>query len=116
MNDKEFRKKCREIIYYQLDELDKYLESREGMYSTGFDSDIATAASLLYMAVNNTPSSNERAKKPCTFCDSSKPSNRDEAPSHYIYIDNKQNQLVEVHGDSETHISIKYCPFCRRKL
>lgn len=79
------------------------------------DTNQLTTAALLYIAANM-PSPNEKAKKPCTFCDSSKPSNRDEAPSHYIYIDNTQKQLVYVLMGEEARVAIKYCPSCGRKL
>lgn len=82
-------------------------------------SQLATAA-LLYIAANM-PSIEEddlpnREQQSCAFCDSSNLSNRDEAPSHYIYIDNKQKQLVDVCNGEEARFAIKYCPDCGREL
>lgn len=116
MNDKEFRQKCRKIIYHQLEELYKDIEKvEEDGFTTAYDPKDAQSVALLYIAANM-PIPNVSDEKPCEICGGSQTIDCTGNDIHYFYIDSKQKQLVEVHGDSETHISIKYCPFCRRRL
>lgn len=118
MNDKEFRKNCKVLandIVAEHVNWKKSLDVPQDWHIRMSNTSVLRTAALLYIAANM-PIPNERAKKPCTFCDSSKPINRDEAPSHYIYIDNKQKQLVDVCNGEEARFAIKYCPDCGRKL
>lgn len=129
MNDKEFKQKCHEIIYYQLDELDKYLKSREGMYSTGFDSDIAIATSLLYIAANM-PNLNGKDNKPeasqdkCPYCAGGEvtlTSFESEAieDSYITLLFDPEDGTLCVRDDSshvEGCVDISNCPMCGREL
>lgn len=116
MNDKEFRQKCREISYANIEDYMEGASERQHLVSTRKENvDILKAAALLYIAANM-PIPNVSDEKPCEICGGSQTIDCTGNGIHYFYIDSKQKQLVEVLGDSETHISIKYCPFCRRRL
>ena len=118
MNDKKFREDCKVFANDIIDFYSgwrKSLTEPENWHSIMEDTRQLDTAALLYIAANM-PTSNVSNEKPCEICGGSQTIDCTENGIHYFYIDNKQNQLVEVHGDSETHISIKYCPFCRRKL
>lgn len=118
MNDEEFRKNCKafanDVIGFYSD-WRKSLTEPESWLNTMEDTNQLATAALLYIAANM-PSLDESDEKPCEICGGSQTIDCTGNGIHYFYIDNKQNQLVEVHGDSETHISIKYCPFCKREL
>ena len=108
INDKEFRQKCREFSYQQMEDYFKDYQERDA-----FKSKEGIAIALLYIAANMT-SPNEGAKKPCTFC--SDDAKHDTTISHYLYIDSKHKQLVDVCNEIVTRAAIKYCPMCGRKL
>ena len=117
MDDKKFRENCK-VLANDIVENTMGLRRQLKVPQSWCDSDNfgdLQAAALLYIAANM-PTSNVSNEKPCEICGGSQTIDCTGNGIHYFYIDNKQNQLVEVHGDSETHISIKYCPFCGRKL
>ena len=107
INDKEFRQKCREFSYQQMEDYFKDYQERDA-----FKSKEGIAIALLYIAANMS-SSNERAKKPCTLCNNTKPNI---TASHYFYIDGAKKMLVDVCYGEKTWFSIKYCPMYGRKL
>lgn len=121
MNDKDFREKCLEISYANIDDYMQDVDERQCLVSTRKENvDILKTAALLFIAANM-PSANDKDKKPCKLCGSSKTIdctgvNLDGGVDHYFYINTKQKQLVEVNGKVETHISIKNCPMCGREL
>lgn len=108
MNDKEFREKCREFSYQQMDDFFKDYQERGA-----FKSKIGIAIALLYIAANM-PNPNERAKKPCELCNDN--AKHDRTISHYLYIDSIQKQLVDVCDGEETRVAIRYCLNCGREL
>lgn len=116
MDDKEFRENCKafanDVIGFYSD-WRKSLTEPESWLDTMEDTNQLATAALLYIAANM-PSSNERAKKPCTFC--SDDAKHDTTISHYLYIDSKHKQLVDVCNEIVTRAAIKYCPMCGRKL
>ena len=111
MNDKEFRQKCREISYANIEDYMEGASERQHLVSTRKENvDILKTAALLYIAANMS-NSNE---KPCKFC--SDDAKHDTTISHYLYIDSKHKQLVDVCDGIVTRAAIKYCPMCSRKL
>lgn len=116
MNDKKFREDCKvfanDVIGFYSDWRKSLTEPEHWLDTMEDTSQLATAA-LLYIAANM-PSSNEGAKKPCKFC--SDDAKHDPTVFHYLYIDSKHKQLVDVCDGTVTRAAIKYCPMCGRKL
>lgn len=115
MNDEEFRENCKafanDIIAFHSG-WKKSLTVPTDWVGIMEDNRQLDTAALLYIAANM-PSSNEGAKKPCTFCNNTEP---DITTSHYFYIDSAQKQLVNVCDGEKTRAAIRYCPVCGRKL
>ena len=113
MNDKEFRDNCKILANDIIDFYSgwrKSLPEPENWLDTMEDTRQLDTAALLYIAAN-VSSSNE---KPCKFC--SDDAKHDTTISHYLYIDSKHKQLVDVCDGIVTRAAIKYCPMCSRKL
>ena len=115
MDDKEFRENCKafanDVIGFYSD-WRKSLTEPESWLNTMEDTNQLATAALLYIAANMSIP-NERAKKPCTLCNNTKPNI---TASHYFYIDGAKKMLVDVCYGEKTWFSIKYCPMCGRKL
>lgn len=114
-NDKDFRKNCEILANDIVEESMAWrssLEEPQDWHCRIDNFGHLQAAALLYIAANM-PIPNERAKKPCTFCNNTEP---DIITSHYFYIDSAQKQLVHVCNGEKTRAAIRYCPVCGRKL
>lgn len=106
MNDKEFRENCKVLANDIIDSHSgwkKSLTVPTDWVDIMEDTRQLDTAALLYIAANM-PIPNERAKKPCTFCDNTKP---DTTTTHYYY---------DVCDEKKTWVPIRYCPKCGRKL
>lgn len=127
MNDEEFRKKCREFSYQQMEDYFKDYQERDA-----FKSKEGIAIALLYIA-SNMPSIEEngfpnREQQGCAFCNSGKDKQQ--------LIDNRfvkiclNSKIKAITLENEKQFSdssevvssvvgsfpIAYCPVCRRKL
>ncbi len=115
-NDKDFRKNCEILANDIVEESMAWrssLEEPQDWHCRIDNFGHLQAAALLYIAANM-PSSNEGAKKPCKFC--SDDAKHDPTVFHYLYIDSKHKQLVDVCDGIVTRAAIKYCPMCGRAL
>lgn len=113
MDDKKFRENCKVLANDIIDfhsGWEKSLSVPTDWVGIMEDTRQLDTAALLYIAANM-PIPNE---KPCTFC--SDDAKHDTTISHYLYIDSKHKQLVDVCDGIVTRAAIKYCPMCSRKL
>ena len=130
MNDKEFRQKCRDISYANIEDYMDGASERQHLVSTRKENvDILKTAALLYIAANM-PNLNDKDNKPevnqdkCPYCAGGEvrlTSFESEAieDSYITLLFDPEDATLCVRDDSshvEGCVDISNCPMCGREL